>query len=190
MKALEEKILQEGEILPGDVLKVGSFLNHQMDVPFIMEMGKEIAGLFQNAGVTKVLTVEASGIALAFAAANWLNVPLLFAKKNKTSNVAADVYTALVHSYTHGRDFQVMVSKEYLHSGECVLIVDDFLAKGCALRGLIEIVQNAGATVAGCATAIEKGFQGGGDALRKEGIRVESLAVIEAMGDATITFRS
>ncbi len=189
MKALEEKIRKEGVVLPGDVLKVGSFLNHQMDVPFIMEMGREMARLFEKEQVTKVLTVEASGIALAFAAASFLGVPLLFAKKSKTSNVGSDVYSACVHSYTHGKDCQVLVSKEFLEPNQRVLIVDDFLANGCALRGLMELVEQAGAVAVGCAVAIEKGFQGGGDALRRQGVRVESLAVIDRMGEGGIVFR-
>lgn len=189
MKALEDKILKEGSVLPGQVLKVGSFLNHQMDVPFIMEMGREIAARFRGEEIDKILTVEASGIALAFAAAYQMGVPLVFAKKNKTSNVSAGVYTTAVHSYTHGREFQIVVSREVLHPGERILLIDDFLANGCALRGLMDIAGQAGAAVAGCATAIEKGFQGGGDALRSEGIRVESLAILDGMEDGKIIFR-
>ncbi len=175
--------------MPGQVLKVGSFLNHQMDVPFIMEMGREIAARFRGEEIDKILTVEASGIALAFAAAYQMGVPLVFAKKNKTSNVSTGVYTTAVHSYTHGRDFQIVVSREVLHPGERILLIDDFLANGCALRGLMDIAGQAGAAVAGCATAIEKGFQGGGDALRSEGIRVESLAILDGMEDGKIIFR-
>lgn len=189
MKALENRIRKDGQVLPGQVLKVGAFLNHQMDVPFVMELGQELARRFEGAGVTKVLTVEASGIALAFAAAYYLRAPLVFAKKNKSSNVSSDVYSAPVHSYTHNRDFQIVVSSEVLHRGDRVLIVDDFLANGCALRGLMEIVRQAGAETIGCSCAIEKGFQGGGDALRKEGVRVESLAIVDAMEDGEIVFR-
>ncbi len=189
MKALEERILKDGKVLPGHVLKVGNFLNHQIDAPFMMEMGKEIARLFEADKPDKVLTVEASGIALALAAAAALGVPMVFGKKKKTSNVDSDVYTAVVHSYTHNVDNHVVVSKEYLHQGERVLIVDDFLANGCALRGLMEIVAQAGGVTVGCATAIEKGFQGGGDGLRKEGVKVESLAIIDEMTDSALKFR-
>lgn len=189
MEALEERILKDGKVLPGHVLKVNNFLNHQVDTAFTMEMGREIARLFAEDGVTKILTIETSGIPVAFAAAAAMNVPMVFAKKNKTSNVAADVYKATVHSYTHNRDYDVVVSKEVLGPGERVLIIDDFLANGCALRGLMEIVAEAGSMTVGCVTAIEKGFQGGGDALRAEGVRVESLAIIDEMSDSTLTFR-
>ncbi len=189
MKALEERILKDGQVLPGHVLKVGGFLNHQIDAPFMMDMGREVARLFEGEKPTKILTVEASGIAFGLAVAAAMGLPLVFGKKNKTSNVNADVYSAAVHSYTHNVDNLVIVSKEYLKEGDRVLIVDDFLANGCALRGLMEIVAQAGAVTVGCATAIEKGFQGGGDALRAEGVRVESLAIVEEMSDTTLTFR-
>jgi xanthine phosphoribosyltransferase len=190
MKALEERILKDGKVLPGHVLKVGSFLNHCIDAPFMMEMGQEIATLFKAEKPTKVLTVEASGIALGFAVAAAMGLPLVFAKKTKTSNVDADVYSAVVHSYTHNKDNNVVVSKEILSAGDRVLIVDDFLANGCALRGLMEIVAQAGGITVGCATAIEKGFQGGGDGLRKEGVKVESLAIIEDMDGDKLVFRN
>lgn len=189
MRALEERILKDGKVLPGHVLKVGGFLNHQVDVPFMMEMGKEIARLFEADKPNKILTVEASGIALAFAAAAALGLPLVFGKKKKTSNVDSEVYSAVVHSYTHNVDNSVVVSKECLHAGDRVLIVDDFLANGCALRGLMEIVRQAGGITVGCATAVEKGFQGGGDGLRKEGVKVESLAIIDEMTDDSLKFR-
>ena len=181
MKALEEKILKEGTVLPGNILKVGSFLNHQMDVDFLMEMGREIAEKFAGDGVTKILTVEASGIAIAVAAAAHMHVPAVFAKKNKTGNLSGGVYAANVHSYTHNRDYTVVVSKEYICKDDVVLLVDDFLANGAALEGLIEIVRQAGAKVVGASCAIEKGFQGGGDALRATGVRIESLARIRSM---------
>ena len=189
MKALEEKILQEGTILPGNILKVGSFLNHQIDAGFMMEMGKEIAALYRNDGVTKVLTIETSGIPLAFAAAVELGVPMVFAKKNRTSNLSGGLYTAMVHSYTHDTDYNVVVEKHYLHADDKVLIVDDFLANGKALLGLKEIVEMAGGSVVGAAVAIEKGFQKGGDKLRAKGMRVESLANIDTMSDDSVTFR-
>ncbi|MBR4973301.1 MAG: xanthine phosphoribosyltransferase [Clostridia bacterium] len=190
MKALEEKILAEGTVLPGHILKVGSFLNHQIDVDFIMEMGKEITRLFENEKITKILTIETSGIPIAVGAAANMHVPVVFAKKNKTGNLSGDVYSTVVHSYTHGTDYTVVVSKEFLTENDNVLIIDDFLANGKALIGLIDILGQAGATVAGCAIAIEKGFQKGGDNLRADGIRVESLAIIDSMDDNSITFRA
>ncbi len=189
MKALEQRILKDGKVLPGHVLKVGEFLNHQIDAPFMMEMGREIAALFAADKPNKILTVEASGIALGFAVAAVMELPLVFAKKSKTSNVDADVYCAVVHSYTHNKDNHVVVSKEILSKEDRVLIVDDFLANGCALRGLMEIVEQAGGVTVGCATAIEKGFQGGGDGLRREGVKVESLAIIDDMDGEQLQFR-
>ena len=190
MKALEEKILKEGKVLPGNILKVGSFLNHQLDVDFIMEMGREIARLFENSGVTKILTIETSGIAIAVGAAAAMHIPVVFAKKNKTSNISGDVYKTVVHSYTHGTDYTVVVEKDYLKKGDNILIVDDFLANGKALAGLFDIISQSGASAAGAACAIEKGFQRGGDQLRAEGIRVESLAIIDSMEDGSIVFRA
>lgn len=190
MKALEEKILKEGKVLPGNILKVGSFLNHQLDVDFIMEMGKEIARLFENSGVTKILTIETSGIAIAVGAAAAMHIPVVFAKKNKTSNISGDVYKTVVHSYTHGTDYTVVVEKDYLKKDDNILIVDDFLANGKALAGLFDIISQSGALAAGAACAIEKGFQRGGDELRAKGIRVESLAIIDSMEDGNIVFRA
>mgnify|MGYP004656371663 CR=1 FL=1 len=189
MKALEEKILKEGKVLPGNILKVGSFLNHQIDVDFIMEMGKEIARIFSDEDVNKILTIETSGIPIAVGAAAAMHVPVVFAKKHKSSNVSGDVYKTVVHSYTHGTDYNVVVEKDYLNSGDNVLIIDDFLANGKALLGLIDIIGQAGAQVVGASCAIEKGFQHGGDSLRADGIRVESLAIIDSMDDCSITFR-
>ena len=190
MKALEEKILAEGEVLPGEILKVGSFFNQQIDVRFLMEMGGEIAGPFRSAGVTKVLTVESSGIALAVAAAHALGVNAVFAKKSASANVSGDLYTAEVYSYTHKNTNMIYVSRDYITEDDCVLVVDDFLALGNAVNGLISLVAQAGAKLAGVSAGIEKGFQGGGDALRARGIRVESLAVIDAFAeDNTIRFR-
>ena len=190
MKALEEKILKEGKVLPGNILKVGSFLNHQLDVDFIMEMGREIARLFENSGVTKILTIETSGIAIAVGAAAAMHIPDKKKKKNKTSNISGDVYKTVVHSYTHGTDYTVVVEKDYLKKGDNILIVDDFLANGKALAGLFDIISQSGASAAGAACAIEKGFQRGGDQLRAEGIRVESLAIIDSMEDGNIVFRA
>ncbi len=189
MLLMEEKILTEGQVLPGGILKVGSFLNQQIDTTFLRAIGQEIARLYGESGVTKVLTIEASGIAIAAAAAMELGVPMLFAKKHKTSNVDGTVYSTIVHSFTHGTDYTVVVSRDYLRADDTVLLVDDFLANGAALRGLVELCRQAGAAVAGAAIAIEKAFQGGGDVLRESGVRVESLAVIESMDGGAITFR-
>ncbi len=189
MKLMEEKILTEGKVLPGGILKVGSFLNQQIDTVFLKQMGDEIARLFGSQGVTKVLTIEASGIAIAAAAGISLGVPMVFAKKHKTSNVDGSVYSSVVHSYTHNTDYNIVVSSDYLLPGDKVLLVDDFLANGKALEGLMDLCAQAGAQVAGVSVAIEKGFQGGGDRLRAKGVRVESLAVIDAMNENGIVFR-
>ena len=189
MKAMEKKILEEGKVLPGGILKVGSFLNQQIDTSFLGEMAKEFAKLYADADVNKVLTIESSGIAIAAAVALEMGVPMVFAKKHKSSNVDGKVYTAVVHSYTHGTDYTIVVSSDYLGENDRVLLVDDFLANGKALVGLTELVRQAGGTVVGAAIAIEKGFQGGGDALRAQGVRVESLAIVESMTDDAITFR-
>lgn len=189
MLALEQKILKEGTVLEGHVLKVGSFLNQQLDVDFLVEMGKEIDRIYKNDNVTKLLTVESSGIAVAVAAGTVMHLPVVFAKKNKTSNVSGEIYSAMVHSYTHNTDYNIVVSKDYLSADDRVVIIDDFLANGKALEGLIDIVNQAGATLVGATCAIEKGFQGGGDGLRTRGIRVESLAVIDEMSPDGITFR-
>lgn len=189
MHLMEQKILSDGAVLPGGILKVGSFLNQQIDTAFLAEVGREIARLYEGCGVTKILTIESSGIAIAVAAGMAMNVPVVFAKKHKTSNVDGYVYSTVVHSFTHGTDYNVVVSCDYLKAGEKILIADDFLANGSALRGLIDLVHQAGAEVVGAAAAIEKAFQNGGDALRAEGYRVESLAIVESMTDTGIVFR-
>ncbi len=189
MKALEEKILKEGKVLPGNILKVDCFLNHCLDVSFLVEMGKEIAELYKNDSVNKILTIETSGIPIAFAAAQYMNVPVVFAKKNKSGNISDDVYSSRVTSFTKKNVYDAIVSKDFLCADDNVLIIDDFLAKGNALTGLIDIVGQAGASYAGCAIAIEKGFQGGGDDLRQKGIRVDSLAIVEEMSEDSLTFR-
>ena len=189
MKALEEKIEKEGIVLPGNVLKVGSFLNQQIDTVFLGEMAKEVKELFKGETVTKVLTVEASGIAFATAVALELKVPMVFAKKHPSANVSGEQYFSPVYSFTHKTTYDIAVSKEYLQKEDKVLITDDFLANGNALKGLIDIVNQAGATVVGCCAEIEKGFQGGGDGLRKEGYKVESLAIVESMENGKIVFR-
>lgn len=186
---LEAKILKEGQVFPGEILKVGSFLNQQIDVDFLMKMGAEIAGLYKDSGVTKILTVEASGIAVAFAAAAQMHVPMVFAKKHQSLNLSPDLLRSSVFSFTHKTTYDIVVSREYISPEDTILIVDDFLAKGNALIGMIDLVEQAGAKIAGAAIAIEKGFQEGGDLIRNRGIRVESLAVIDSMTDNTITFR-
>lgn len=191
MNFLEQRILRDGRVLPGNVLKVDSFLNHQLDVALMDEMGAAFHRRFADAGVTKVLTIEASGIAIACSTARCFKVPVVFAKKSKSSNVGSDVYAAEVASFTHGNVNQVIVAKRFLQPGDRVLIVDDFLANGCALNGLIAIAEAAGAQVAGIGIAIEKGFQPGGQAIRNRGYEVESLAIVESMDaqSGTIIFR-
>ena len=189
MKALEERILKDGKVLPGNILKVDCFLNHCINVPFMMEMGKEIATLYKDAGVNKILTIETSGIPIAFATAQYMNVPVVFAKKDKSGNISDDFYSSRVESFTRKNVYDAVVSKEYLASGDTVLVIDDFLAKGNALTGLMDIISQAGANLAGCAIAIEKGFQGGGDELRAKGLRVDSLAIVDAMTEDSLTFR-
>ncbi len=189
MKALEEKILREGTVLPGNILKVGSFLNHQIDAGFVVEMGKEIARLFEGEQITKILTIETSGIAIALGAAIAMDVPMVFAKKNRTGNLSGEMYSTVVHSYTHGTDYTVVVEKRYISQNDRILIVDDFLANGKAIQGLINIINQAGAKTCGAAVAIEKGFQSGGDELRREGIRVEALALIDSMDGGKVIFR-
>ena len=188
MRAMEEKILAEGKVLPGGILKVGSFLNQQIDTVFLKETGREVADLFERETPTKILTIESSGIALAAAAGMELEIPVVFAKKNKSSNVDGDVYAAKIHSFTHGNDYHAVVGCDYLSPDDKILLVDDFLASGNALEGLIEIAEAAGAEVIGAAVAIEKKFQGGGDKLRARGIRVEPLACIESMSDTEVKF--
>ncbi len=189
MQALKDKILAEGAVYPGNILKVSNFLNHQIDADFLMEIGEEIARLFSEDKINKIVTIEASGIAIAVAAAAKMHVPVVFAKKHQSANIAADVYTSMVYSYTHQNQYMAVIAREFLSEGDRVLIVDDFLARGNALHGLIDIIGQAGAEVAGIATVIEKGFQGGGDKLRQEGYKVESLAIIDSMTDDSVTFR-
>lgn len=189
MIELEQKILSEGTVLPGHVLKVGSFLNQQLDVDFLMKMGEEIKRIYSGDSVTKLITVESSGIAVAVATGAVMHLPVVFAKKNKSSNVSGEVYSAKVHSYTHNTDYNIVIAKEYIKSDDRIVIIDDFLANGKALEGLIDMVTQAGATLIGATCAVEKGFQGGGDRLRQQGIRVESLAVIDEMSPNGIVFR-
>lgn len=191
MDLLKEKILNEGQVYAGNILKVDCFLNHQIDCNFLHEVGKEFHRLFKDEGVNKILTIEASGIAIGAMVAQEFGCPLVFAKKNKTKNIAGDVYTAPVESFTHGTTYNIMVSKKFLGEGDKVLIVDDFLAIGNALNGLIQLVKDSGAQLAGCGTVIEKGYQHGGDKLREQGIKVESLAIVESMDAETgnVVFR-
>ncbi len=190
MKQMEDKILKEGVVLPGDILKVGSFLNQNIDTQLLNQMGQEIARLFEAENPTKILTIEASGIAIAAAAGLAMGVPVLFAKKHITSNVDGDVYSTVVHSFTHNADYNVVVSKDYLRAEDRVLLVDDFLANGKALEGLMDLCDQAGATLVGVAIAIEKCFTGAGDKFRAQGVRLESLAAIESMSENEIVFRS
>ena len=191
MKLLEERIRKDGTVKAGNVLKVDSFLNHQMDIDLFNEMGKEWARLFADRKITKILTVEASGIGIACVAAQHFHVPVVFAKKSQSVNIDGEVYSTKIESFTHKRVYDVIVSKKFLHPEDHILIIDDFLANGCALEGLIDIVNKAGASVEGVGIAVEKGFQKGGDLIRSKGIRVESLAIVESMDDKTgeITFR-
>ena len=192
MKLLEERIRKDGTVKAGNVLKVDSFLNHQMDIDLFNEMGKEWARLFADRKITKILTVEASGIGIACLAAQHFHVPVVFAKKSQSVNIDGEVYSTKIESFTHKRVYDVIVSKKFLHPEDHILIIDDFLANGCALEGLIDIVNKAGASVEGVGIAVEKGFQKGGDLIRSKGIRVESLAIVESMDDKTgeIVFRS
>ena len=189
MKALEERILRDGHVRPGNILKVDSFLNHQIDISFMNEMGKEFRRVFADKHVTKILTIEASGIAIASITAQYFQVPIVFAKKTKTINLDGSLYTTQVKSYTHRTTYDVVVSKKFLTSDDRVLIIDDFLANGCAARGLIDLVGQAGAVLEGVGIVIEKGFQGGGRELRESGVDVRSLAIIETMTDDALTFR-
>lgn len=182
MKALEEKIRKDGRILEGNVLKVDSFLNHQIDVPFMDKVGEELYRLFGDCGITKIVTIEVSGIGVACLAARYFNVPVVYAKKSRSANLSKDAYSVKVQSFTHGGEFfDVMVAKEYLSAEDTVLIIDDFLANGNALIGLKELVEQSGATVAGAGIVIEKAYQEGGDRVRATGMRVESLARIRSM---------
>ena len=192
MNCVEERILKDGIVKTGNVLKVDSFLNHQIDVVLLDEIAQEFLRRFAGNTITKVLTIEASGIAIACAVARLLGVPVVFAKKSKSVNLDGESYVAEVESFTHKKTNQVIVSKKYLNEEDHVLIVDDFLANGCALQGLISLVDAAGAEVVGCGIVIEKGFQEGGHRIRNLGFHLESLAIIESMDDETggITFRT
>ena len=191
MNFLEQRILKDGIVKPGNVLKVDSFLNHQMDIALMEEIGREFKRRFAGKNITKVLTIEASGIGIAAFVAKEFGVPMLFAKKSKSINIEGDMYVAEVDSFTHKNRNQVIVSKRFLSNDDHLLIIDDFLANGCALQGLIAISNSAGATVEGLGIVIEKGFQIGGNVIRNMGYHLESLAIVESMNDVTgeIVFR-
>lgn len=190
MRLLEEKIANEGVSIGTDILKVDMFLNHQLDVNLLDEMGKEFYRLFKDCGATKVVTIESSGIGIAVFTAKHFNLPALFAKKAQHKNVGNEVYSAKCYSFTHGKEYTMNVSKKYLDSSDKVLIIDDFMAGGNACNALIDIINQAGAEVVGIGIAIEKGFQPGGKALRDKGYKVRSLAIVESMSDGNITFRN
>lgn len=189
MNFLEERILKDGVIKEGNVLKVDSFLNHQMDVELIDRIGEEFHRRFKNKPVTKILTIEASGIAIAYSVARYFNVPMVFAKKTKSINIDGDVFVAEVESFTHKNKNNVIVSKSFLNPDDHILIIDDFLANGCALQGLISIAESAGAKVEGLGIVIEKGFQFGGKIVRNLGYHLESLAIIDSMDCETKTLK-
>ena len=192
MQLLKDRIRKDGKIKEGNVLKVDSFLNHQMDVQLFQEIGKEFKRRFEGEEITKILTIEASGIGIACVAAEVFDVPVVFAKKTQTKNIAGDVYTTKVESFTHGRVYDIIVSREFLGKGDKVLLIDDFLANGKALEGLAELVKKSGAELVGAGVVIEKGFQVGGDIIRSKGIHLESLAIVESMDEKTgeVVFRN
>lgn len=191
MELLKERIRKDGVVREGGVLKVDSFLNHQMDIGLFVEIGKEFRRRFEGEEINKILTIEASGIGIACIVAQYFQVPVVFAKKTKTKNIAGDVYTTRVESFTHGRVYDIIVSKDFLGRDDKVLLIDDFLANGKALEGLAQLVRDAGAVLVGAGVVIEKGFQRGGDAIREQGIHLESLAIVESMDAETgaIVFR-
>lgn len=191
MKILEDRIRKDGIVKPGNVLKVDSFLNHRMDVGLFREMGKEWKRLFVDCPINKILTIEASGIGIACIVAEQFDVPVVFAKKSQSINLDGEMYSTKIESFTHKKTYDVIVSKKFLSADDHVLVIDDFLANGCAINGLIELIDEAGATLEGVGIAIEKGFQQGGKVIRDKGIRLESLAIVESMNDETgeIVFR-
>ena len=185
MKLLEERIRKDGVVKEGNVLKVDSFLNHQMDIELFNEMGKEFRRLFPSEKINKILTIEASGIGIACIVAQYFHVPVVFPKKAQSINLDGDMYCTKIESFTHKRVYDVIVAKKYIDKDDHILVIDDFLANGCAVNGLIDIIQNAGATVEGVGIAVEKGFQDGGKLLREKGIHVESLAIVKSMDAKT-----
>ena len=189
MKLLEDRILRDGIVKPGNILKVDSFINHQMDIPFINELGREFKRRFADSVITKILTIESSGIGIACIAAQYFGVPVIFAKKAQSLNLDGEMYIAKVESFTHKRVYDVILSKKFLTEQDHVLLIDDFLANGCALMGLMEIVKQSGAVLEGAGVVIEKGFQKGGQMIRAMGVQLESLAIVENMTDDSLTFR-
>ena len=189
MKLLEDRIRKDGIVREGNVLKVDSFLNHQMDVELFAEIGKEFKRRFAGCEINKILTIEASGIGIACVVAQYFHCPVIFAKKTQTKNIAGEVYTSKVESFTHGRVYDIIVAKEFLGPGDKVLLIDDFLANGAALEGLAQLVKDAGAELVGAGIVIEKAFQPGGDRLRAKGLRIEALARVQSMNEETgVTF--
>ena len=189
MELLKKRILSDGVVKPGNILKVDSFLNHQMDIALINEIGREFRRIFSDSPVTKILTIEASGIGIACITAQYFNVPVVFAKKAQSINLDGDMYTTQVQSFTHKKVYDVILAKRFLSPEDHVLLIDDFLANGCALMGLIDIVRKSGASLTGAGIVIEKGFQTGGQQIRDMGVRVESLAIIDSMSESSLTFR-
>ena len=189
MKLLEERIRKDGRVIGTEILKVDSFLNHQIDVELLSEIGREFKRLFDQENITKIVTIEASGIAIACLAAKEFGVPVVFAKKSRSKNIGTEVYTGKVHSFTYGVDYDITLSRKYLSSEDTVLIVDDFMANGQAMNGLIDICEQAGAKIGGIGIVIEKGFQKGGELIRSRGYHVESLAIIDSMDENGIIFR-
>ncbi len=192
MKLLQERILRDGNVKKGNVLKVDNFLNHQMDIELFNEIGKEFKRIFSDLNINKILTIEASGIGIACIVAQYFNVPVVFAKKAQSINIDGEVYSTKIESFTHKKTYDVIVSRKFLSSEDRVLIIDDFLANGCALAGLIDLVRSAGASVEGIGIVIEKGFQNGGEIIRSMGVRLESLAIVDSMNaeDGSIEFRN
>lgn len=189
MDLLKERILRDGTVRPGNILKVDSFLNHQMDIDLLNEIGKKFYRIFGQENITRILTIEASGIGIACIAAQYFHVPVVFAKKSQSKNLDGDLYTTKVVSYTHKKTYDVIVSKKFLKPDDRVLILDDFLANGCAVEGLLDLLDQAGASCAGVGIVIEKGFQEGGRALRARGVNLHSLAIIDSMTDDSLCFR-
>ena len=189
MQLLKERILKDGNVKPGNILKVDSFLNHQIDIDLLNEIGKEFARIFAGCPITKIITIESSGIAIACITAQYFHVPVIFAKKTQTLNLDGKLYVTKVDSFTHNRTYDVVLSRKFLTPQDHVLLIDDFLANGCALLGLIDLVNQSGAVLEGAGIVIEKGFQQGGQTLRERGIRLESLAIIDSMDDNRIVFR-
>lgn len=191
MQLLKDRILKDGKVFAGNILKVDSFLNHQIDTDLLQEIGKEFYKIFSDCNVTKILTIEASGIGIACVTAQFFHCPVVFAKKTQTKNIAGDVYTTKVESFTHGKVYDIIVSKDFLSKDDNVLVIDDFLAQGNALIGLLGLIKDSGASLAGAGIVIEKGFQPGGDMIRSMGVRLESLAIVERMDPQTgVVFRS